>query len=187
MIKAIETKLAGCFVIETQKFVDDRGYFVESFQQEKFNELTKTQTQFVQDNMSYSVQNVIRGLHAQQGEFAQAKLVRVLQGSVLDVAVDIRKDSPTFGQHIAIELSEDNQKQLFVPRGFLHGFSVLSESAVFFYKCDNYYNKASEIGCVFNDASLNIHWKIEQGAEIVSQKDLELPCFSEMIQQIEIK
>lgn len=174
---ATETYLKGCFVIEPAVFQDDRGCFFESFNQQKFNELTQTNTLFVQDNQSYSKKNVIRGLHAQSGEFAQAKLVRVLHGQVLDVAVDIRPNSPTYGKYFSIILSAENKKQLFIPRGFLHGFSVLSNEAVFFYKCDNFYNKESEQGILYNSPKLNIDWQIEKGKEIVSEKDILLPEF----------
>lgn len=179
-MKVTETKLKGCFIVEPQKFEDSRGYFFESFNAARFNELTRTQTNFVQDNQSFSSYGVIRGLHAQEGEFAQAKLVRVLQGKVLDVAVDARPGSATFGQHVAVELSAENNLQLFIPRGFLHGFSVLSETATFFYKCDNFYNKASEQGVLYNDATLGIDWKVEAGKEIISEKDIILPVFADV-------
>lgn len=175
-----ETKLKGCFILEPRKFEDERGYFFESFNEKTFNDLTGTNTHFVQDNQSYSTKGVIRGLHAQAGDHAQAKLVRVLKGEVIDVAVDARPDSPTFGQHVAVYLSAENNKQLFVPRGFLHGFSVLSEEAVFFYKCDNFYNKESEQGILYNSPELNIDWRITAGAEIVSEKDIILPTFNEL-------
>lgn len=179
-MKVTETKLKGCFIVEPQKFEDSRGYFFESFNAARFNELTDTQTNFVQDNQSFSSYGVIRGLHAQEGEFAQAKLVRVLQGKVLDVAVDARPGSATFGQHVAVELSAENNLQLFIPRGFLHGFSVLSETATFFYKCDNFYNKASEQGILYNDAALGIDWKVAAGKEIISEKDIVLPVFADV-------
>nr|WP_317632523.1 dTDP-4-dehydrorhamnose 3,5-epimerase [uncultured Flavobacterium sp.] len=175
-----ETKLKGCFILEPRKFEDERGYFFESFNEKTFNDLTGTNTHFVQDNQSYSTKGVIRGLHAQAGDHAQAKLVRVLKGEVIDVAVDARPDSPTFGQHVAVHLSAENNRQLFVPRGFLHGFSVLSEEAVFFYKCDNFYNKESEQGILYNSPELNIDWGIDAGAEIVSEKDIILPTFNEL-------
>jgi len=178
-MKITETKLKGCFILEPRKFEDERGYFFESFNENTFNELTGTNTHFVQDNQSYSKKGVIRGLHAQEGAHAQAKLVRVLKGEVIDVAVDARPDSPTFGQHVAVHLSAENNKQLFVPRGFLHGFSVLSEEAVFFYKCDNFYNKESEQGILYNSPELHIDWGIEAGVEIVSEKDVILPTFHE--------
>lgn len=179
-MKITETKLKGCFIIEPTKFGDSRGYFFESFNEQAFNKLTDTQTHFVQDNQSYSTRGVIRGLHAQAGEHAQAKLVRVLEGKVIDVAVDARPDSETFGQHVAVELSAENNLQLFVPRGFLHGFVVLSETATFFYKCDNFYNKASECGVKFDDPELGIDWVVPVEELIISDKDQVLPSFKEL-------
>lgn len=176
-MKAIETNLKGCFVLEPQIFKDDRGYFFESFNSEKFNKAIENEVLFVQDNQSFSKKGVIRGIHYQTGVHAQSKLVRVLSGNVIDVAVDLRKNSATFGQHFSIELSADNKKQLFIPRGFGHGFSVLSETAEFFYKCDNFYNKASEGGIIYNDAELNIDWKIQKDLIDISEKDIELPSF----------
>lgn len=176
-MRAIETKLKGCFIIEPKVFNDDRGYFFESFNQKKFNELIKNNVNFVQDNQSFSQKGVIRAIHYQLGNFAQAKLVRVLSGKVLDVAVDLRSDSPTYGQHISIELSAENKKQLFIPRGFGHGFSVLSDTAEFFYKCDNYYNKEAEGGIVYNDEELNIDWGLKLDEISVSEKDIILPSF----------
>lgn len=170
-----ETKLQGCFILEPKIFEDDRGYFFESYNKKTFDAGIGNSIDFVQDNQSFSQHGVIRGIHYQVGKFAQAKLVRVLRGKVLDVAVDLRKGSPTFGQHVAIELSEENQRQLFVPRGFGHGFSVLSETAHFFYKCDNYYDKESEGGIVFNDATLGIDWGISKEKVRVSEKDVILP------------
>lgn len=178
-MKFIETKLKGCFILEPSIFKDDRGYFLESYNEERFNEGIGKKVKFVQDNQSFSIYGVIRALHYQIGEHAQAKLVRVLSGKVLDVAIDLRKDSPTFGQHVAIELSSENKKQLFIPRGFGHGFSVLSETAEFFYKCDNFYNKASEGGIVYNDLTLKIKWQISEIDIKVSDKDLVLPTFNE--------
>ena len=172
-----ETKLKGCFILEPAVFTDERGYFMESFNKERFNSATGAGVNFVQDNQSFSTKGVVRALHYQLGEHAQAKLVRVLNGAVLDVAVDLRKDSPTFGQHIAVELSDENKKQLFIPRGFAHGFSVLTDTAEFFYKCDNYYNKASEGGIVYNDPKLNIDWKLPEDQLKVSDKDAVLPTF----------
>src|SRR5690554_5720280 len=154
-------------------FSDLRGFFFESFNKARFSEKWGDYN-FVQDNVSISSYGVIRGLHFQSGEFAQAKLVQVLKGKVLDVVVDLRSDSPTFGQHYSVELTDENHLQFFIPRGFAHGFSVLSEEAVFHYKCDNYYHKESENGIVYNDSTLNIDWKIPKGKEIVSDKDLEL-------------
>ncbi|WP_270089154.1 dTDP-4-dehydrorhamnose 3,5-epimerase [Sphingobacterium sp. SYP-B4668] len=179
-MKVTETKLKGCFILEPTKFGDSRGYFFESFNENTFNELTGTKIRFVQDNQSYSTKGVLRGLHAQQGEYAQAKLVRVLEGTVIDVAVDVRVDSPTFGEHVAVELSEENNLQLFVPRGFLHGFVVVSDVATFFYKCDNFYNKESEYGVKFDDPSLGINWNIPKEELIVSDKDLVLSSFAEI-------
>ena len=174
-MQTIETKLKGSLVLEPVVFKDDRGYFFESFNANAFNESIGQKINFVQDNQSFSSKGVVRAIHYQTGEFAQAKLVRVLSGRVLDIAVDLRQDSPTFGQHIAVELSAENKKQLFVPRGFGHGFSVLSDTAEFFYKCDNFYNKASEGGIIYNDPELNIDWKLPINEIKVSQKDLELP------------
>jgi len=174
-----ETKLKGCFILEPTVFKDSRGYFFESFNQQKFNESIGLNINFIQDNESFSVNGTLRGLHYQKGEFAQAKLVRVIKGNVLDVAVDIRKNSPTFGEHISLELSEDNKQQLFIPRGFAHGFVVLSDTAIFSYKCDNFYNKESEGGIIYNDKDLNIDWKLDESELIFSEKDLELPWFKE--------
>lgn len=174
-MKVTETKLQGCFILEPAVFKDDRGYFFESFNANNFNQAIGQKMDFVQDNQSYSSKGVIRAIHYQTGKYAQAKLVRVLSGKVLDVAVDLKQDSPTFGQHVAVELSAENKKQLFIPRGFGHGFSVLSETAEFFYKCDNFYNKASEGGIIYNDPSLNIDWQLAVDEIKVSEKDLELP------------
>ncbi|WP_316770935.1 dTDP-4-dehydrorhamnose 3,5-epimerase [Pedobacter frigiditerrae] len=175
-----ETGLKDCLIIKPRVFDDARGYFFESFNQQTFEEKTGLSGNFVQDNQSYSSYGVIRGLHAQSGEFAQAKLVRVIKGEVLDVAVDARLGSPTYGKHISVKLSAENKLQLYVPRGFLHGFSVLSETAEFFYKCDNYYNKASELGVMYNDPQLNIDWLIPAEVAAVSDKDLVLNTFSSL-------
>jgi len=176
-MKATETRLKGCFILEPRVFKDERGYFFETFNSQTFNEVTGTNTTFVQDNESYSTKGVLRGLHYQTGEHAQAKLVRVVKGKVLDVAVDNRKDSKTYGQYVAVELTEDNKKQLFVPRGFAHGFVVLSETAIFSYKCDNFYNKASEGGIIYSDETLNIDWQLPKSELIISEKDIILPEF----------
>lgn len=173
-----ETGLQGCLIIKPKIIEDSRGYFFESFNAKTFESLTGNETSFVQDNQSFSSYGVIRALHAQSGEHAQAKLVRVLQGEVLDVAVDIREGSPTYGKHVAVKLSAENKFQLFVPRGFLHGFAVLSETAEFFYKCDNFYNKESEVGVLYNDTSLNIDWLIPENERIVADRDLQLPELS---------
>lgn len=170
-MKATETKLKGCFIIEPSVFGDSRGYFFESYNRLKFKELTGVDPLFLQDNQSSSSYGVLRGLHQQTGEFAQAKLVRVLEGKVLDVAVDVREGSETYGQYVAVELSAENKLQLFIPRGFLHGFAVLSEKATFFYKCDNLYNKESEDGVNPLDKTLAIDWQIPVDKIILSDKD----------------
>jgi dTDP-4-dehydrorhamnose 3,5-epimerase len=169
------TPLEGCVVIEPKVFGDERGFFFESFNQQKFNELTGSNTVFVQDNQSYSTKGVLRGLHLQKGSSAQAKLVRVVKGEVLDVAVDLRKNSRTYGQHFGVRLSEQNNLQLFVPRGFGHGFVVLSDGAIFQYKCDNYYDKPAEGGVHYADPDLAIDWILPHDQLIVSAKDIELP------------
>ena len=174
-----ETKLKGCFIVAPAVFEDARGYFMESFNKERFNAKIGASIDFIQDNQSFSSRGVIRALHYQTGEHAQAKLVRVLSGKVLDVAVDIRSDSPTFGEHVAIELSAENKKQLFIPRGFAHGFVALSDTAEFFYKCDNYYNKASEGGIIYNDPTINIDWKVPVNEVLVSEKDVILPTLDQ--------
>ncbi len=171
----IPTKLAGCFILEPKIINDSRGYFMESFNEQTFQNGTGQKVHFVQDNQSFSTKGVLRGLHYQTGDHAQAKLVRVLQGEVLDVAVDIRPESETYGQYVAEILSAENQKQLFVPRGFAHGFVVLSETATFFYKCDNFYNKESEGGIIYNDPALHINWQLNQEELLVSEKDSVLP------------
>ena len=163
-MKFIETKLKGCFLIEPKIISDERGYFMESFNEKTFQEDIQQSVRFVQDNQSFSSRGVLRGLHYQVGEHAQAKLVRVLHGEVLDVAVDIRPDSSTFGHYESVLLSAENQRQFFVPRGFAHGFLVLSETATFFYKCDNFYNKESEGGIIYNDKSINIDWSFSSEA-----------------------
>lgn len=170
-----ETKLKGCFIIQPQVFKDKRGYFIESFNQKAFNNATGLNIKFVQDNESQSSKGVLRGLHYQRGEYAQAKLVRVINGSVLDVVIDLRPNSKTFGEQVSIELSEDNKMQFFVPRGFAHGFVVLEDETIFSYKCDNYYNKESESGIIYNDEDLDIDWKLPNDELIISDKDLILP------------
>lgn len=171
----IETKLKGCFIIEPKVICDERGYFMESFNEKTFQNGISEKVHFVQDNQSFSSKGVLRGLHYQTGEHAQAKLVRVLQGEVLDIAVDIRPNSPTFGQSEAIVLSAEKQNQFYIPRGFAHGFLVLSETATFFYKCDNFYNKESEGGIIFNDTQININWNFPEKELIISEKDQHLP------------
>lgn len=174
----LPTKLFGCFILEPKIIADARGYFMESFNERTFQEATGTEVHFVQDNQSYSTKGVLRGLHYQCGEHAQAKLVRVLNGEVLDIAVDIRPESETYGQYVAEILSGENQRQLFIPRGFAHGFLVLSERATFFYKCDNFYNKESEGGIIYNDATLNIDWQLNDKELLVSEKDMFLPTLA---------
>jgi dTDP-4-dehydrorhamnose 3,5-epimerase len=171
----IPTKLEGCFVIEPKVIQDERGYFMESFNEKTFQNGIGQNVHFVQDNQSFSSKGVLRGLHYQTAEYTQAKLVRVLQGEVLDVAVDIRPNSPTFGQYQSVVLSAENQKQFFVPRGFAHGFLVLSDTAIFFYKCDNFYNKESEGGIIYNDTTINIDWQFPQENLIISEKDKVQP------------
>ncbi|OJV53747.1 MAG: dTDP-4-dehydrorhamnose 3,5-epimerase [Bacteroidetes bacterium 43-16] len=177
-MQAEETKLKGCFLLKPSVFEDARGYFFESFNQVKFEELTKANGNFVQDNQSFSTFGTIRGLHMQTGDSAQAKLVRVLAGEVLDVAVDLRPGSPTYGDWIGVKLSAENNLQLYIPRGFAHGFSVLSETAVFAYKCDNFYNKSAEAGIRYDDPVLSIDWEVPASAMQFSEKDLELPFFN---------
>lgn len=174
----IKTSLEGVYIIEPNVFGDTRGYFFESYNQKNFEKSGLNYT-FVQDNQSKSSYGTIRGIHFQKGEFAQAKLVRALQGSVLDVAVDLREGSPTFGHHIAIELSDENNRQLLIPRGFGHGFSVLTESAVFSYKCDNFYAPESEGSVRFDDPDLAIDWRINVKQGLLSDKDKKAPLFQE--------
>jgi dTDP-4-dehydrorhamnose 3,5-epimerase len=169
------TPLKGCIIIKPTVFGDERGHFFESFNQEKFRVLTDHDTVFVQDNQSYSTKGVLRGLHFQKGSSAQAKLVRVIKGEVLDVAIDLRAGSKTYGKHFGLKISETNNLQLFIPRGFAHGFVVLSEDAIFQYKCDNYYDKAAEGGIYYADPDLAIDWVLPHDQLKVSSKDLELP------------
>lgn len=175
-----KTNLEGCLVLKPKVFQDKRGYFFESFNQRKFNDLTGLNINFIQDNESFSTKGVLRGLHFQIGDKAQAKLVRVIKGEILDIVVDIRPGSKTYGKYFAIELTESNKKQLFVPRGFAHGYIVLSDTAIFAYKCDNYYDKDSEAGIIFNDPVLNIDWKLDEADFIVSEKDLVLPKLQDL-------
>lgn len=178
-MKIKETPLKDCYIIEPTVFEDERGYFYEKFNEKKFEELTGMNGHFVQDNISKSSYGVLRGLHLQKGEHAQAKLVSCLEGKVYDVAVDLRKDSPTFGKWFGVELTPENKLQLYVPRGFGHGFSVLSETAIFAYKCDNFYDKDSEGSVIWNDSELNIDWKLPLDVVQLSEKDKVLPTFSE--------
>ena len=173
-----KTAIEGVYIIEPRVFNDARGYFFEAWKQEEFNAHIG-QVNFIQDNESKSSRGVLRGLHYQKGEFSQAKLVRVIKGRVLDVAVDIRKSSPTFGQHVMVELSEDNKRQFFIPRGFAHGFLVLSDEAIFTYKVDNVYAPQAEAGIRWNDPALNIDWPIDPREVLTSEKDLKQPLLSE--------
>lgn len=172
VMEYIETEIKGVWIIEPKVFKDSRGYFMEAWKREEF-ESHVGKVDFVQDNESKSSYGVLRGLHYQKGEFSQAKLVRVIKGRVLDVAVDIRKSSPTFGKHVMVELSEDNKRQLFIPRGFAHGFLVLSDEAIFTYKVDNIYAPAHEASIRWNDDTLGIQWPIEKGDVVTSEKDLK--------------
>jgi dTDP-4-dehydrorhamnose 3,5-epimerase len=180
----VKTDIEGLVVFEPKVFPDSRGYFFEAYNEQTFA-AEGVDIRFVQDNQSKSSYGVIRGLHYQLSPFAQTKLVRVLEGSILDVAVDIRAGSPTYGRHFAIELSADNKKQLLIPHGFAHGFSVLTETAIVLYKCDQFYNKQSEAGIIYNDPSLNIDWKIPADKAIVSDKDISLPVFSDCVNNFE--
>lgn len=173
-----KTKLAGCVVVTPKILADERGYFMESFRQSWMDSLAEFSGNFVQDNQSFSHYGTIRGLHLQTGEHAQSKLVRVVQGTILDVVVDLRQESPTFGDHITVELSAAKQNQLWIPRGFAHGFSVLSETAIVCYKCDAYYNKASEAGIYPLDADLAIDWQLPKDSQRISAKDALLPTFN---------
>lgn len=169
-MEVIKTDIDGVVIIEPRIFRDDRGYFFESFSQRDFQEKV-CNTVFVQDNESKSSYGVLRGLHFQKPPYAQSKLVRVIKGAVLDVAVDIRKGSPTFGQHVAVELTEDNHRQFFIPRGFAHGFSVLTDEVIFQYKCDNFYAPQSEGALAWDDSDLGIDWRIPTDKVLLSEKD----------------
>ena len=179
-MEVIKTDIEGVVIIEPRIFKDARGYFFESYSQKKFNELVR-EVKFVQDNESKSSYGVIRGLHFQLPPHAQSKLVRCVKGKVLDVVVDIRKGSPTYGQHVAVELSEENHRQMFIPRGFAHGFAVLSERAVFQYKCDEYYAPGSEAAIAWDDQDLNIDWKVPAEDVVLSAKDRNHPTLKEFI------
>lgn len=174
-----QTPLEGCFVMVPKVFTDLRGTFLEVFHQKDFLKRTGLKIDFVQDNQSTSHYGVLRGLHLQMGEASQAKLVRVIKGEVLDVVVDLRPSSDTYGQHFSVRLSAENNKQLFIPRGFAHGFVSLAEESIFAYKCDNYYNPKAEAGIRYNDATLQIDWHLPNEKLIVSEKDLALPSFKE--------
>ena len=179
-MNVIKADIEGLFIIEPKVFGDHRGYFFESFSERDFNSQVR-QVRFVQDNESKSRYGVLRGLHFQKPPYAQSKLVRVVKGSVLDVAVDIRRGSPTFGKHLAVELTEENHRQFFISRGFAHGFVVLSDEVVFQYKCDNFYEPASEGAIAWNDPALGIHWKIPAEDIILSEKDTKHPVLAEIV------
>ena len=189
-MEIIKTLIDGVLIIEPRVFTDSRGYFFESFSQREFDEkvtpILGHSINFVQDNESMSSYGVMRGLHYQRMPYTQSKLVRCVKGAVLDVAVDIRKGSPTFGQHVAVELTEDNHRQFFVPRGFAHGFAVLSETAVFQYKCDNFYHPEADGGINIQDESLGIDWRIPVGKAILSEKDLNHACLKDAVLDFEI-
>ena len=174
----IETPIKGVFVIEPRVFNDARGYFFEAFKQQEFDAHVG-HVDFVQDNESMSTRGVLRGLHYQKGDCSQAKLVRVIKGRVLDVAVDIRRSSPTFGQHVMVELSDENKRQFFIPRGFAHGFLVLSDEAIFTYKVDNVYAPQAEAGICWNDPALGIEWPIDPKDVVTSEKDLKAPLLKD--------
>lgn len=178
-MNVIKTEIDGVVIIEPTLYKDSRGYFFESFNKNEFKEKV-CDIEFVQDNESMSSYGVVRGLHYQKMPYSQSKLVRCVLGSVLDVAVDIRIDSPTFGKYVAVELSEDNHRQLFIPRGFAHGFSVLSEKAIFQYKCDNFYEPKSDGGIYLLDKELNIDWKVPIKDMIISEKDMKQPLLKEV-------
>lgn len=180
-MKVEETFLRGCYIISPMVFEDSRGYFYENFNAKKFKEETGIYANFVQDNISKSSRGVLRGLHFQNGEHAQAKLIQVLKGKVFDVCVDLRLNSSTFGKHFSIILDSVKHQQLYIPRGFAHGFQVLDDETIFSYKCDNYYNKSSESGILYNDSQLNIDWKLSEKL-ILSEKDKVLPTLEKAFQ-----
>jgi len=180
-VEFVKQKIPDVVLIKPTIYGDDRGYFVETFRQDLLEKATGYQINFIQDNESKSIKGVLRGLHYQLPPYTQAKLVRVIEGVVLDIAVDIRTSSPTFGQHVAVELTGKNKHQLFVPRGFAHGFVVLSDSAIFAYKVDNFYAPEHDRGMNFNDAELNIDWRLSEKELKLSEKDLQLPGFSQTI------
>jgi len=184
-MNVIKTNIEGVLILEPRIFKDARGYFFESYSKRVFEENVGP-IDFVQDNQSESVKGVVRGLHFQKPPFAQSKLVRCIKGRVLDVAVDIRRGSPTYGKHVAVELSEHNHRQLFIPRGFAHGFSVLSDVAVFQYKCDNYYHPESEGGILIADKTLGIDWRIDSTEALLSEKDTRLPLLADFVSPFEI-
>lgn len=180
-MNVITTGIEGLLILEPRVFNDDRGYFFESFNGKTLEDATGFNAVFVQDNQARSTKNVLRGLHYQNNPHAQTKLIRALEGTIWDVVVDLRKDSKTYGQWYGVELSAENKRQFLIPKGFAHGYSVLSDTAEVFYKCDNYYNKASEGGVLYNDPSLGIDWKIDLKDAIISEKDLVQPLLKDAI------
>lgn len=180
-MELIQTPLQDCFIVIPRVFEDERGVFCETYNKKSFAATTGLHLEFVQDNQSMSKKGVLRGLHFQKGAMAQAKLVRAIQGELLDIVVDLRKDSPTFGKSYSVLLTSENRKQLFVPKGFAHGFITLSSASVFGYKCDNFYDAASEEGIIYNDATLALDWHLPDEDLIISEKDLQLPTFEEAI------
>ena len=178
-MEVLKTNIEDCLIIKTEINISSEFENYEAFNQDNFNKITGNKIKFVQDNLSKSIKGTLRGLHIQKGEFMQSKLIRVVSGNVLDVVVDLRSQSPTFGSHFSIELSDENKTQLFIPKGCAHGFVVLSNYALFFYKCDNYYNPSCETGIIYNDPELNIDWKLNKNDLILSEKDKKLPSFSE--------
>jgi len=177
-MEIIKTDIPNLLIIKPEVYSDPRGFFVESYAQARYQE-AGIAANFIQDNISKSSYGVIRGLHYQLAPYSQAKLIHVIEGKILDIAVDLRKNSPTFGQHYAVELTAENKLQFYIPQGFAHGFSVLSETAVVSYKCDNYYSQEAERGIAYNDATLNIDWKIPMDKAVISSKDSILPAFKE--------
>ncbi|MGB5692812.1 MAG: dTDP-4-dehydrorhamnose 3,5-epimerase [Flavobacteriaceae bacterium] len=180
-MKLKKTDLAGCFVLEHEIFEDDRGSFYESYNKEKFEALLGFPVNFVQDNHSVSQRGVLRGLHFQQSPYEQSKLVRVVRGEAIDVVIDIRKDSPTFGRHFKIRISQGDNISLFIPKGMAHGFLALKDQTVFVYKCDHYYHKESERGIMYNDPDLRIDWEADEDSLILSDKDRKLPSFKDLL------
>lgn len=183
-MKVEATHLEGCYVITPTIFKDSRGSFFESFNQKQFKAQLGVDFNITQTNQSVSNKGVLRGLHFQKEPYAQAKLVRVIKGSVIDVCVDLRKESKTFGEHFSVKLTSENNKQLFVPRGFAHGFITLEDDTIFCYQCDNFYNKASERGIIYNDSRLNINWHLNADEFIISEKDIELPNLETILNQL---
>ena len=183
-MKVIKTQLPGVLIIEPDVYGDDRGYFYESFNERRFLEQTGIKTNFIQDNESKSKYGVVRGLHFQKGKFAQAKLIHVAKGRILDVAVDIKPESPTFGQYVATELSDSNHRQLYIPQGYAHGFSVLSDEAIFQYKCDNYYEPKAEGGILWNDPQIGIDWLLPEENITLSEKDKKHPLLKEICESL---